>query len=1054
MQHDSHAHGAAPHAATPVSAASAPAAPSVSGAYPAQGGGFQHPYMHTASALPPHAYRHPLATDPPLGAMSSPPHTPANAPAHLYPPTVASTPVSDPSAASASRAEPARAASSSSSTPGPAAAAARGVDSSTTPLTVTKRGVTYTMVIRQNPEKARMCGYGERSDRRPIDPPPIIQVKVDDPNAPTSTAYLHNPFLFMHATLIPPENAPSRATADAASPARSSTGSGELPTPREPGTANSVSDAPDSAPVEAPEPAPARARAESPSVAAQHSRITSGCVVSSLFRLRDVDGSEGGFFVFPDISVRTEGTYRLRFTLLELANGRTRRIASLVSSPFVIYAPKKFPGLDESTPLSKLFAAQGLKVRTRRAVPAAPAATPTANTGPHPITSAPLGESGGRKAKRRRSGPQDRIPLRATPLLHSAGSAPLEHPLRVVTTHPTPPLYHQQPSYSTIANPVASHTPPMSSAASASHAVFPGHHAAVSGSATPAMAYAHPPPQHQQQQYHHQQQSSQHHHYILAPPSSSAMYAASAPAQQQQQQQQTHVYIQPNQTPAQIVYQTYPAHQQQQPQQNQHHGYHAAPEQRPVYTGYMPHEQPQHPPPASSSSSSGASNFAAIRPSHTTAVLGYSYPAIRPAFGPDAQGRDHPYQQQQQQAQQQQQQPTMLTMSANGMYHLQPGTTAATYAFSGPTANGIVIGSQQPQVQQVQSQQQPQQYSYQHQQPMQQQQQVRHSTPVNFVRAASVAQQQQQQQQQQQHNGSFTSSMVTHQSSPAPSQQHHYQQQPQHLVTVHSTGPLPLHHLPSDRATDSSTPPHFLTTASAPAASANAAYVHQQLTGSSNRLAPAHTEIGASKLLPSVLPPASNLLGVGSGYPGASPKLGRDGVVDGNGNGNGAAGSGLISASLLAHMAAMRDVSSSQQQQQQQQQQQNASPQFAHTSPVVGSHNTGNSMGAAQNGTAGVPLHFLTGPSSSSSSASGNNSLFVLPLPGSRRVGSTTTPNRAISLTGLTSPAAGTAPSMPMSMAPADSAAYHGGGGFTVSPRAGAGAGTDPMSMSIHRLLN
>jgi hypothetical protein len=26
-----------------------------------------------------------------------------------------------------------------------------------------------------------MCGYGEKVDRRPIDPPPIIQLIVDDP---------------------------------------------------------------------------------------------------------------------------------------------------------------------------------------------------------------------------------------------------------------------------------------------------------------------------------------------------------------------------------------------------------------------------------------------------------------------------------------------------------------------------------------------------------------------------------------------------------------------------------------------------------------------------------------------------------------------------------------------------------------------------------------------------------------------------------------------------------------------------------------------------------
>lgn len=43
-----------------------------------------------------------------------------------------------------------------------------------------------------------------------------------------------------------------------------------------------------------------------------------GSTVSSLFRLRDLNGSEGGFFVFPDLSVRMEGEYRLKFSLFEV----------------------------------------------------------------------------------------------------------------------------------------------------------------------------------------------------------------------------------------------------------------------------------------------------------------------------------------------------------------------------------------------------------------------------------------------------------------------------------------------------------------------------------------------------------------------------------------------------------------------------------------------------------------------------------------------------------------------------------------------------------------
>lgn len=48
------------------------------------------------------------------------------------------------------------------------------------------------------------------------------------------------------------------------------------------------------------------------------SRILAGSIASSLYRLKDNHNIHGGFFVFPDISVRVEGRYRLKFTLYEI----------------------------------------------------------------------------------------------------------------------------------------------------------------------------------------------------------------------------------------------------------------------------------------------------------------------------------------------------------------------------------------------------------------------------------------------------------------------------------------------------------------------------------------------------------------------------------------------------------------------------------------------------------------------------------------------------------------------------------------------------------------
>ncbi|KFH62763.1 hypothetical protein MVEG_11289 [Podila verticillata NRRL 6337] len=99
-------------------------------------------------------------------------------------------------------------------------------------------------------------------------------------------------------------------------------------------------------------------------------KATTGSCVSSLYPLKDFEdsGNESGFFVFPDLSVRMEGTYRLKFCLYEMTGTQVHFCASIVSAPFVVYSAKKFPGMEESTTLSQFFAEQGLKIRIRKEV--------------------------------------------------------------------------------------------------------------------------------------------------------------------------------------------------------------------------------------------------------------------------------------------------------------------------------------------------------------------------------------------------------------------------------------------------------------------------------------------------------------------------------------------------------------------------------------------------------------------------------------------------------------------------------------------------------------
>lgn len=106
----------------------------------------------------------------------------------------------------------------------------------------------------------------------------------------------------------------------------------------------------------------------------------------------------GGYFIFPDLSVRHEGKFRLSFNLYEelkeakdedpepagpssdtkdvkppqgLGTAPKTHAAwrlEVKSVPFSVYSAKKFPGLAESTTLSRVVAEQGCRVRIRRDV--------------------------------------------------------------------------------------------------------------------------------------------------------------------------------------------------------------------------------------------------------------------------------------------------------------------------------------------------------------------------------------------------------------------------------------------------------------------------------------------------------------------------------------------------------------------------------------------------------------------------------------------------------------------------------------------------------------
>ncbi|KAF8651055.1 hypothetical protein AX16_004918 [Volvariella volvacea WC 439] len=209
----------------------------------------------------------------------------------------------------------------------------------------------YQLIIRQEPKQARMCGVGGKADRRPIDPPPIVQLRVIDPRQSSTSSRKHR------------QGTSSHSSDDSNSPAIDG----------EDGESNSDIASYAANYLQNPYYFMFASLAKPDDDAELHwlkdgrTRCTTGSVVSSLYHLKDPQSNEdAGFFVFPDLSVRTEGSYRLKLSLFEVVGNNVRHCKSIYSAPFYVYTAKKFPGMEESTPLSCSLADQGIKIRIRK----------------------------------------------------------------------------------------------------------------------------------------------------------------------------------------------------------------------------------------------------------------------------------------------------------------------------------------------------------------------------------------------------------------------------------------------------------------------------------------------------------------------------------------------------------------------------------------------------------------------------------------------------------------------------------------------------------------
>jgi len=125
-------------------------------------------------------------------------------------------------------------------------------------------------------------------------------------------------------------------------------------------------------------PAPAASHPVAHGSRSAYTRTLVGPLSSNGYRLQDEHRKWGIFFLFQDLSVRTEGTFRLRLRLMnvgappapepgatEVHTNVSPVLAQVFSEPFTVYSAKRFPGVPETTALSIAFGNQGLKLPLR-----------------------------------------------------------------------------------------------------------------------------------------------------------------------------------------------------------------------------------------------------------------------------------------------------------------------------------------------------------------------------------------------------------------------------------------------------------------------------------------------------------------------------------------------------------------------------------------------------------------------------------------------------------------------------------------------------------------
>lgn len=269
----------------------------------------------------------------------------------------------------------------------------------------------FVLEVAQHPVRARMCGFGDK-DRRQITPPPCIRLRIYNIHTDVEFTDISTIDTSFYALLVELWSVDMTTNMSLVHPSgqiyhpQSHKKHGSSSSHRSVGSSSSRASSETSRQSQLPQ---TQYQSYYPNVSSSYYKSSSGSsgsssnsspptrnligsLVATAHKLHDLNDEQGVWFILQDLSVRTEGEFRLKFSFVNLADAvifekpttsstsssssvpasssnipnSAPIITSVFSNPFRSYSAKKFPGVIDSTDLSRCFANQGIKIPIRR----------------------------------------------------------------------------------------------------------------------------------------------------------------------------------------------------------------------------------------------------------------------------------------------------------------------------------------------------------------------------------------------------------------------------------------------------------------------------------------------------------------------------------------------------------------------------------------------------------------------------------------------------------------------------------------------------------------